>query len=283
MKPTRKNRFKKENTVRRARLRGRVVFLAKAVAVSLALVTVSAGFILVYDFFVQCRQFRAHDIVVTGNRRLSQQQVLGIAGIDSQTNILSLNLTTTRKRLLADPWIAEATVERKIPSGITITVREERPLALLEMGNGQAFLINVDGRVFKRTASMDGTRLPRIQGLSLADLPVSGKPDSEALRAVMTLLRLAREKNSPLAYADLRRIHMDREIGATVYTGEDDRAIKFGFGHYREKCRALRYFLARMKSDNRLARTQVIDLYDAKRIVITLAPASESGSDQEEV
>jgi cell division protein FtsQ len=283
LKSTRKNRFKNENTVRRARLRGWVVCLAKVVGISLALVTVSAGFILVHDFFMQSSQFFAQDIGVSGNRRLSQKQVMDIAGIDLQTNILSLNLMTTRKRLLADPWIADATVSRKIPSEITISIHEEQALALLEMEDGQEFLINIDGRVFKRADETDGGKLPRVQGLSFGDLPVPGKPDTEPFRSVMSLLRLTREKDSVLVHAGLHWIHMDREIGATVYTDRDHRTIKFGFGHYREKCSALRYLMAQVKSDSRLARSQVIDLYDVNRIVITLAPAGASGSDQEEV
>ncbi len=256
---------------------------ARVLAVGSILTLVSAGLIFVHDFFVQSPQFCVRDIQVTGNRRLSQATVLTIAGIDSQTNILALNLTTARKRLLAEPWIADATVSRKIPSGITIAIREEHPLARLEMGDGQAFLFNLDGRVFKRAVGTDGARLPRIQGLCPADLPVHGKPDSEVFRSVMTLLRMAREKDSPLAYPGLRRIQMDREIGATAHMGENDRAVKLGFGLYREKCAALRYLMARMKRDRRLARSQVIDLYDVNRIVITLAPAGDPGSDREEV
>ena len=283
MKATRKNRFKKEKTARRARLRGRIGFLVRTVGISLALAAVSAAFIFVYDCFVQSAQFRAQGIMVTGNRRLGEAQVRQIAGIDARTNILSLNLTTTRKRLLADPWIAEASVGRKIPSEIIITISEEQPLAVLEMANGQAFTVNVNGRIFKRSTETDDLAIPRIQGLSLGDLPVPGKPDTAAFRAVLTLLNLAREENSCLAYADLSRVHMDRDIGATAYTDNGNRAIKFGFGHYREKRAALRHLTARMKSDGRLARSRVIDLQDVNRIVITLAPADESGSGQEEV
>jgi cell division protein FtsQ len=283
VKPTRKNRFKKENAARRARLRERIAFSARTVAMIALLVTASAGFILVYDFFVQSDQFRVQEIVVDGNRRMGQQEVLEIAGIDSQTNILSLNLTTTRKRLLADPWIADATVGRKIPSGLIVSIREEQPLALLAMGAGQSFLLNAAGQVFKRSAGAEGANLPQIEGLRLADLPVTGKPDTEAFRAVMALLGLAREQSGPLAQGGVVRVHMDREIGATVYTGEGKQAIKLGFGHYREKCSALRYLTVRMKNDGRLAHAQVIDLNDVNRIVITLAPSGESGSDQEEV
>lgn len=283
VKPTRKNRLKKETAVRRARSRGRIVFAGRAALTLLALVVVSTGFIFVHDYFTQSPHFQVDDIALTGAQRLSRQQVLAVAGVGPQTNILSLNLTTTRKRLLANAWIAEAAVSREIPSGLRISIREELPLALLEMEDGEGFLINVGGQVFKRESGHGGGGLPRVQGLGHGDLPVSGKPDTDAFRAVMRLLSLTREKSSPLPYAGLRRILMDREIGATVFTGEDHRAIKLGFGHYREKCAALRHLMAQLHGDSRLTRLQVVDLFDVNRVVITLAPAGSPGSDQEEV
>jgi cell division protein FtsQ len=237
----------------------------------LALVATSAAFIFAYDYFTQTQHFQARRIVVTGMQRLSRQQVLEIAGIELRTNILSVNLTTTRKRLLADPWVAEATVSREIPSGLHLHIREEIPLALLDMGSREGFLINRAGEVFKRWEGADGAALPRVQGLGHADLPAAGMPPSEAFRAVMTLFQLAGEKNSPLPLSGIRRIRMDREIGATVYTDEENRAVKLGFGGYREKCQALGHLMSRLGRDSRLTRYTVIDLFDVNRIVITLA------------
>ena len=285
MKPkaTRTNRFRKNKPARRALFRDRTVFAAKGLLGALVLVVTSGAFIFAYDYFTQTRHFQARRIVVTGQQRLSRLKVMEIAGIGMQTNILSVNLTTTRKRLLADPWIAAATVSREIPSGLHMHIREEIPLALLDMGAGEGFLINLAGEVFKRWDGSDNDALPRVQGLDHADLPVSGKPASEAFQAVMTLFRLAGEKNCPLPLSGIRRIRMDREIGATVYAGEDSRAVKLGFGRYPEKCKALGYLMSRLSRDSRLTRYRVIDLFDVNRIVITLASDGPSSTDHKEV
>lgn len=282
-KPARTNRFRKNKQARRVLFRGRAVFAAKALLGALVLVATSGAFILAYDYFTQTRQFLARRIVVTGQQRLTRQQVMEIAGVGMQTNILSVNLSTTRKRLLADSWVADATVSREIPSGLHMHIREEVPLAILDMGSGEGFLINVAGEVFKRWDGSEGDALPRVQGLDHADLPVSGRPASEAFRAVMTLFRIAGDKHSPLPLSGIRRIRMDREIGATVFTGEDDRAVKLGFGRYREKCKALEHLMSRLSRDSRLTRYRVIDLFDVNRIVITLASAGSSASGKKEV
>ena len=280
---TRKNRFKKNKRASRTRRRNRALFAARVLLGVLALLATSGTLIFAYDYFTQTRHFQARQIVVTGLQRLSRQQILDIAGVGSQANILAVNLTTTRRRLLADPWIADATVSRKIPSEIHIRIGEEVPLAILEMGADRGFWINTAGEVFKRWKGSDGAAMLRIQGLNHADLPIYGKPGSAAFQAMMTLLHLAGEKNSVLPLANIRRIRMDPEIGATVYIGENQQAVKLGFGRYRKKCETLRTLMAAMSKDSRLTRCRVIDLFDVDRIVITLASAGLSGPIHKEV
>lgn len=282
-KPIRKNRFKKKRAVRRSQLKARAVCTAKVLLGALALMAVSGAFIFSHDYFIQSRHFQARRIEVTGQQRLSRQQVMEIAGVGTQANILAVNLTTIRRRLLANPWIADATVSREIPSGLRFHVREEKPLALLEMDDGRHFLINAAGWVFKRADGSDNNDWPRVQGLDHTDLPVPGRPATKAFKAVMTLFHLAGKTDRTPPLSDIRRIRMDREIGATIYLGENDRAVKLGFGRYAEKLKALEAVMARVGSDSRLARYRVIDLFDVNRIVVTLASAGLSGSDHEEV
>jgi cell division protein FtsQ len=282
-KPTRKNRFKKSRQIRQARWRQRIVATLRVVTGTLALLVASGAFIFAHDYFTQSRQFQVRRIEVSGVQQLSRQQVLATAGIGSQSNILSVNLAVTRKRLLAAPWIADARVSRQIPSGLQLHITEERPLALLDMGRDQGFLINADGVVFNRQAPATSDGIPRIEGLTHADLPIVGQPPSKAFEAVMSLLHLVGKPGSALANADVRRIHMDRDIGATVYIGSGDRAVKLGFGRYRQKCDALGPLLVRLRQDRRLAHYRVIDLYDVNRIVITLASTDASDAHDKEV
>jgi cell division protein FtsQ len=280
---TRKNRFKKNKPVRRARLRDRAAFTIKITLGALTLVGVSVAFIFAYDCFVQSNQFQVRRIEVSGQQRLSRQRILSIAGVGPRTNILAFNLTIARKRLLAAPWIAEATVSREIPSELRICIREEKPLAMLEMDDGSNFLINTAGRVFKQEADASAESLPRVQGLSYTDLPVGGRPPGEAFTAVMTLFRLARETGSALPLAEIRRVRMDPDIGASVYTGDGEKCVELGFGAYPQKIAALGPLMAWLKADQRQIRWRVIDLFDVNRIVITPAAAGATASKGEEV
>lgn len=282
-KPKRSNRFKKKRLANRGLLRNRIGGCLRVLAGLLLLSATSAAFILAHDYFTQADQFTARQIEVTGIQRLSREQVLDIAEIERDTNILAVNLATTRKRLLAEPWIAEATVSRKIPSGLELHITEEQPLAFLEMEGGQGFLINAEGRAFKRQGPGGADDLPRVLGLSHADLPVAGQPVTEAFEAVIRLLTLAAASDGPLSLPFIRRIQVDREIGVTVAVGEANRTIKLGFGQYRRKCDMLKKLLAKIENDSRLNTFRVIDLFDLDRIVVTLASAVPSDADDKEV
>ena len=282
-KPSRKNRFKKNRADGRSLFRDRAARSARFVLGTLVLMAVSGSFIFAYDYFTQTPHFRARRVEVTGQQRLSRQQVIEIAGIGKQTNILDVNLTTTRKRLLANPWIADVTVSREIPSGLRFHIVEEKSLALLDMGGGDHFLINTGGRVFKRGDDADTSDLPRVEGLNHADLPVDGSADTKAFKAVMTLFRLAGKKNGPISLSDIRRIRMDRDIGATVFVGEENRAVKLGFGRYPEKIEVLERVMASLGKNGRLNHCRAIDIFDVNRIVITMDSSGASGLDEEEV
>ena len=120
-KPTRTNRFKKNKPARRALLRDRVVLVAKGFLGALALVATSAAFIFAYDFFTQTRHFQVSQIVVTGMQRLSRLKVMEIAGVGPQTNILSVNLATTRSACWPIHGLPRQRSAGKFPRGCACT------------------------------------------------------------------------------------------------------------------------------------------------------------------
>lgn len=265
----RKNQLKKKQMARRKNLRHRARLTITMLLGALLLVAVSGGFIFIYDYFVQTTHFQADRIVLTGLERLHRQQVLDIAGIGSGVNILAVNLTTVRKRLLNEPWIADATVRRKIPSEVSIHIQEQKPLAVFDISGGRRFLINVDGQVFKKPVAAETAAFPLVTGLTASDLPAPDVQRTRSLKAVMTLFQLAQKRNSPLPLKDIEKVVLDREIGITVVSRKANRAIRLGFGNYKKKVAVLGMLLDRIGKIKRFADVVFIDLFDVNRIVMT--------------
>src|SRR3954464_14965667 len=74
--------------------------------------------------------FAASDIHVHAGSggRLSERQVLQVAGLSGHTNVLWLSTASVASRLEASPWISHAAVEKELPSTLRISVQQEEPV-----------------------------------------------------------------------------------------------------------------------------------------------------------
>ena len=265
-KHIRSNYYKNSAAKKRNRIIKRLVFCIKTAGVVAALLLVSFVFIFSYDFLTQCDYFKAEKLVVTGTSRLSEKQVLEQAQIKKGINIISVNLSMARKRLLAHSWITEAEVSRDLPSGINIGIKEHKPLAVLDLG--RKFLINTSGEIFKEMAVSDPDQLPIISGLEFSDINTRDKPRSMPFNAVMNVLELGQKSNSVLPCKLIKKIRVDREMGLTIYAFDRIKAIKIGYNDYPNKYDRLKNILVHLKKRRGFSHLESIDLNNLNRIVV---------------
>jgi cell division protein FtsQ len=74
--------------------------------------------------------FHITSITINGRRQLSQDEVLGIGGVNGRSSLLFLDAATVRDKLKANPWIAEATVLKFYPGQLQIDLVERTAFAL---------------------------------------------------------------------------------------------------------------------------------------------------------
>jgi len=279
-KSTRKNYYRNSAARRRNRIIMRVIFSIKTATVGTILLLASFLFIFTYDFITQCDYFKAESLTVTGANRLTDEQVLLQSQITEGVNILSVNLSRVRKRLLAHSWIEEAEVSRELPTGISIRIKEQQPLAILDIG--RKFIINTHGEVFKEMDASDHCRLPVIGGLEFSDINVRGESRSVPFNAVMTILALGKKPESVLPCRLIKRIRVDREMGLTIYAFDRIKAIKIGYDDYPNKYEMLKNVLFYLKKNGNFSHLESIDLNNLNRIVVNPARiGSEAGGHKE--
>ncbi len=268
-KRIRKNYYKNSGAIKRNKMSKRFVLGLKLTAVGTALVFVSLLFVFSYDFLTQCDYFKAQGLMVIGTHRLTQKQVLQQANITNGVNIFSVNLSNVRKRLLAHSWIENAEVRRELPSGINIRIKEQKPLAVLDLG--RKFIINTHGEIFKEMDKADHCNLPMISGLEFSDINVKGELRSIPFDAVMKILGLGQKPESVLPYSLIKIIHVDREMGLTIYAFDHIREIKIGYDNYPDKYAMLKDVLFYLKKNGGFSRLESIDLNNLNRIVVNPA------------
>jgi len=263
-------------------VRKRFLLVWVRIAAGISAVAVMSGiFIFGYDLATQCDYFRAQEIHVEGARRLSVSEVIAKAGVHEGINALSVNLYKTRKQLLDHPWIAQAEIGLELPSAIRIRIVEEEPLAVVDLG--RRYVINTKGEIFKKWEPSDPERLPVVGGLEYSDLAVLDGTCSESFRAVMNVLRLGSDADAVVPVDMVKRIHVDHEMGLTVFAFDRPRMIKLGYERYSEKYDRLRDVMTYLKERPEVSDFESIDLNDPGRIVIAPVPLDCSGKDGKEV
>lgn len=81
---------------------------------------------------------------VVGATNLTRAEVVRLAAISSSTNVLWFDPGSIERRLESDPWIAGATVSRRLPGTIRISVTERSPVAVIRDEPGFT-LVAADG------------------------------------------------------------------------------------------------------------------------------------------
>jgi cell division protein FtsQ len=108
--------------------------------------------------------FRITSIALAGERRLTREDILAIAGISARSSLLFLDAGEARTRLKANPWIADATVLKLYPGRLHIAVTERDAFALWQR-NGKVEVIADDGTVVEAFAGQMLAKLPLVVGV----------------------------------------------------------------------------------------------------------------------
>ena len=201
-KQARRHRKKKTAGYRISKIRlSRVLAPFVAVAVLIATYEVSTN--------VLDRPIRS--IEVNGSfQRVTALQVEEAISDELEQGFVSADLGQMRERIVALPWIDQATVARRWPSRITITVTEQVPAAVW----GERGLLNVRGELFVRAARHVPAELPRLSG-----------PENRSAEVAKRYLEV-RDRLIP-AGLDLRRVHLDAR-GAWQMTLQNGVQVRLG-------------------------------------------------------
>ncbi len=172
-------------------------------AVSAAIAVASAA----RRFAVTSPRFQITELRIEGNKRLSRSEILSVLGVDAGSNIFDRAPVELREALEHHPWIRSASVSRRLPGFLHVTVKERDAVLLAELDG--VYLVSGDGEVFKRLAVSDAVDLPLLTGLNV-DRFVS---DLEYRRSsIQTGLSIRNELTQVgLPLGDLSEIEVDED------------------------------------------------------------------------
>jgi len=267
---TRKNRPKTPASVQAEKRRHTWAVLGRALLVTVGVPALMLAFILTHDLITQGDYFGLRQLLIDGNDRLSREAVQRQAGIPETANVLALNLTRIRTRLIRHPWIADASVARHLPDRLHIHIREERTKFTLRIDNS-LFLVNAEGAIFGETErAAPGT--PVITGLGFADLGAGGTLPRTLWRRLSQIIDASVNARPGAALHGARRLEVDRDTGITVYAERGPGVVKLARHSTPHEFELMDRVTAFLKTTNRINAAAALDFRNPARIVATPMP-----------
>lgn len=177
-------------------------------------------------------RFAVTDIEVVGGERRTPDAVSAESGLTVGANVFALDLDAARARILADPWIAEATLARRLPGTILVQITERKPAAVVALGD--TVLVTSQGEPFKRVEPGDPVDLPLVTGLRLEGL--SADHDG-ATRTIRRAIDLAAEYDASTLSrrSPLEEVHVGPDGSFTLVVGRSATELVLGGPPFRRK------------------------------------------------
>ncbi|HVZ52336.1 MAG TPA: cell division protein FtsQ/DivIB [Pseudolabrys sp.] len=164
--------------------------------------------------------FRISEVALSGEHALGRAQVLAIAGITDRSSLLFLDAGAVRARLMANPWIASATVLKLYPSRLTIQIKERQPFALWQK-DGQVSVIAHDGTVLDTQVPASLTALPLLVGKG------AERQGAEMLALVARYPVIARQVEALVLVAERRwNLHLKTGVEVLLPESEPEQALR---------------------------------------------------------
>jgi len=121
----------------------------------LGMVSIALTSIMIYKELLQLPLLQVKKIQVEGCVNHTPSEILDIADIRPQVNLLALNLKQICRQLESSPWIEKAQVKRTFPDQLYLKISERKPAALINLyssiTNRYSFILEVDGQVKEMT------------------------------------------------------------------------------------------------------------------------------------
>lgn len=142
--------------------------------------------------------FQVETIVVSGNSRYTQEEIIAAAGVQVGDNLFRMNkfqrIEQAEEQL---PYLESMTIRRNLPSTLVITVTEWEAVAQVPGGDG-SWLISVGGKLLEQAPENSGViSVTGIQGLAPQpgqQLAVS-QEETPQLEALLELLDVLQQQN----------------------------------------------------------------------------------------
>jgi len=246
-----------------------VSFLKRLLQILLITIGIALLGLLIHGANTWCNYvelFNITEINIIGNSILSNQEILRLANVHTDTSLRSINIQAVQERLESNPYVKAAAVSRELPNRLNILISERIPICYIN--HNSLFLLDKDGIILPIPDQAIGTNLPVISGFendSVDYHPGFYVPNQNILNIVETISKTL--ITMPDLFSEISEIHYWKDDNCILYTVKGGTPIFFGKKKLSEQLDILAHFQNRLQGKRNLSDYQYLDLRWEKQIV----------------
>ena len=160
--------------------------------------------------------FSLREVRFSGLSHATEADLLSRSGLHPGANLMVVDLASAARAMESHPWVVSARLSRSLPATVVAEVAEHRPAAQVQLGG--LYLLDDEGRVFKRAGPEDGVDVPLVTGLS-RDAWLRDRGSLQLrLYSVLRLLEAWRAEGLP--GTSLEEVRLEEDGGFTAFARE---------------------------------------------------------------
>lgn len=250
----------KKNRLRR-RIAKNIGEFAGATGILFSVFVLCLFFIYAYGCLLSMPYFEIRQVSVRGLKELTEKDILTMAAIKPQQNLLAMNTEALGKRISANPWVKNIYVGRELPDRLVLEVRERNPLAMVKQA-GDFYLMDNEGFVFKKVGKGDEVDLPILTG-------VDGR-EKEKSRLLLGTLNLLKTMSASTRYnylGTISEVNINDIFGISLLT-DTGLYLKLGTDNYEKKLNRLNVVMADVEKRGLRKGYLFVDISDVTKVTI---------------
>lgn len=190
------------------------------------LVLIMLLMILSAAFYYVCEYVCADNILVEGNKLISDEEIITLSGVVKGEPAIKIDIAAAKKSINENPYLEYDKISITLPDTITIHVKEKAPAAALVYADKQV-VISSDSDVLEIREAGTDAAYPLIIGITPSSFEVGGKllaDDAFQIEVIQSVL----DELYKFEIADkIDTVNLD-DINAIMMHTTDNRDVKLG-------------------------------------------------------
>ncbi len=211
----------------------------------------------IHHWMRQSQMFTLQDVIVSGNRLLSTDEILNLLKVDPDTRLTDLDLRKVQHILEGHPYIETALVSRRFPSTLQIEVVERIPIAYL--AGSRLYAVDEQGVLLPFIQSNALGSLPVINGLKDFPERVGEAIPSDRIKQAIELIHAIRIVDMDM-YQRLSEVGFNRQKGFVLYFTDSRFPVYMGFNDFLQRVQKAKAFFEQVKKEKRYRKIRYVDV-----------------------